>query len=69
MPGSTSPSAWRRTVGDYVQRVGTQAGLVVHVSLDESPHRLPVASEVELLRVVQEAVTNVRKHAGPRTCG
>ena len=52
-----------RTVGDYVQRVGTQAGLVVHVSLDESPHRLPVASEVELLRVVQEAVTNVRKHA------
>jgi signal transduction histidine kinase len=52
-----------RTLGDYVQRVGSQAGLVVHVSMDESPHRLPVASEVELLRIVQEAVTNVRKHA------
>ena len=35
----------------------------MHVSMDESPHRLPVAAEVELLRVVQEAVTNVRKHA------
>jgi signal transduction histidine kinase len=52
-----------RTLGDYVQRVGSQAGLVVHVSMDESPHRLPVAAEVELLRIVQEAVTNVRKHA------
>jgi signal transduction histidine kinase len=52
-----------RTLGDYVQRVGTQAGLVVHVSMDESPHRLPIAAEVELLRIVQEAVTNVRKHA------
>ncbi|MEJ2578603.1 MAG: sensor histidine kinase [Kineosporiaceae bacterium] len=52
-----------RTLGDYVQRVGTQAGLIVHVSTDESPHRLPVATEVELLRIVQEAVTNVRRHA------
>jgi signal transduction histidine kinase len=52
-----------RTLGDYVQRVGTQAGLAVHVSADESPHRLPIATEVELLRIVQEAVTNVRRHA------
>jgi signal transduction histidine kinase len=52
-----------RTLGDYVQRVGPQAGLVVHVSMDDSPKRLPVAAEVELLRIVQEAVTNVRKHA------
>ena len=52
-----------RTLGDYVQRIGTQAGLIVHVSTDEAPHRLPVATEVELLRIVQEAVTNVRRHA------
>ena len=52
-----------RTLGDYVTRVGQQAGLVVHVATDESPHRLPVATEVELLRIVQEAVTNIRKHA------
>jgi len=53
-----------RTLGDYVTRVGQQAGLVVTVTTDESPHRLPVATEVELLRIVQEAVTNVRRHAG-----
>lgn len=52
-----------RTLSDYVQRVGKQAGLVVHTSADESPHRLPLATEVELLRIVQEAVTNVRRHA------
>lgn len=52
-----------RTLADYVQRVGAQAGLVVHVSADESTSRLPVAVEVEILRIVQEAVTNVRKHA------
>lgn len=55
-----------RTLGDYVQRVGSQAGLAVHVSTEESTHRLPVAAEVELLRIVQEAVTNVRRHAGAR---
>ncbi len=52
-----------RNLGDYVQRVGAQSGLVVTVSTDESRHRLPVATEVELLRIVQEAVTNVRRHA------
>ncbi|MFN0281041.1 MAG: sensor histidine kinase [Kineosporiaceae bacterium] len=52
-----------RTLADYVQRVGSQSGLVVHVSTDESSSRLPVAVEVEILRIVQEAVTNVRKHA------
>lgn len=52
-----------RTLGDYVQRVGTQSGLAVHFSIDESPHRLPIATEVEILRIVQEAVTNVRRHA------
>lgn len=52
-----------RTLADYVQRVGSQSGLVVHLSTDEGSSRLPVAVEVEILRIVQEAVTNVRKHA------
>ena len=50
-------------VSEYAQRVGGQSGLVVHYSIDESPRRLPHAVEVELLRIVQEAITNVRKHA------
>jgi hypothetical protein len=52
-----------RALADYVQRVGHQVGLAVHFSADESPQRLPVAVEIELLRMVQEAVTNVRRHA------
>jgi signal transduction histidine kinase len=52
-----------RTLTDYVTHVGGQSGLIVHVSTDESPNRLPIATEVELLRIVQEAVTNVRRHA------
>jgi signal transduction histidine kinase len=51
------------TMGEYAQRLGAQAGLVVHTSIDESPRRLPIAVEIELLRIFQEAVTNVRRHA------
>ncbi len=50
-------------LSDHAQRVGGQAGLVVTVSMDESPKRLPVSIEIELLRIVQEAITNVRRHA------
>jgi signal transduction histidine kinase len=55
-----------RTLADYVQRVASQSGLVAHLSIDESSHRLPLATEIELLRIVQEAVTNVRRHAGAK---
>lgn len=48
---------------EYVQRVGQQSDLVVHTVLDEHGPRLPPGVEVELLRVAQEAVTNVRKHS------
>ena len=37
--------------------------LTVHLVLDESPVRLPIDAETELLRIAQEAVTNARKHA------
>jgi signal transduction histidine kinase len=55
-----------RSLAEYVQRVGTQSGLVVHVASQGAQHRLPVATEVEMLRIVQEAVTNVRRHAEAR---
>ena len=54
------------TLAEYVQRVGGQAGLSVHVSTDEAPTRLPTATEIEVLRIVQEAITNVRRHAHAR---
>lgn len=50
-------------LSEYAQKVGGQADLIVHASVDESPRRLPVSVEVEMLRIVQEAITNVRRHA------
>ena len=50
-------------ISDYVRQVGAGSELTVHIVLDESPVRLPIDAETELLRIAQEAVTNVRKHA------
>jgi signal transduction histidine kinase len=51
-------------VAEYARTVGASAGLRVHFSLDEGTARLPAATEAELLRIAQEAITNARKHAG-----
>ncbi len=51
-------------IAEFARIVGASAGLRVHLSLDDSPGRLPSAMEAELLRIAQEAITNARKHAG-----
>ncbi|GAA2517651.1 GAF domain-containing sensor histidine kinase [Pilimelia columellifera] len=51
-------------IAEYARTVGASAGLRVHLSLDESTNRMPAATEAELLRIAQEAITNARKHAG-----
>jgi len=53
-------------LSSYVRSVGTGSGLTVHLVLDESPYRLPIEAETELLRVAQEAITNARRHARAR---
>lgn len=50
-------------LSDYVRGVGATSDLTVHLVLDEAPQRLRIEAEGELLRIAQEAVTNVRKHA------
>lgn len=50
-------------ISDYVQQVGATSDLRVHLVLDEGQGRLPQMVEAELFRIVQEAVTNVRRHA------
>ncbi len=47
----------------YVQQAGTTGGLTVHLVIDEAHDRLSLPQETELLRIAQEAVTNVRRHA------
>lgn len=50
-------------ISAYLRTVGSTSGLTVHITLDESPQRFPAATEAELFRITQEAITNARKHA------
>jgi signal transduction histidine kinase len=50
-------------LAEYVREVSHGSELRVHLLLDESGPALPRRVEVELLRVAQEAIGNVRKHA------
>lgn len=54
-------------LGAFVRSVGTDAGLTVHLVLDEDDSRLPAGVAAEILRIAQEAVTNARRHARART--
>ena len=52
-------------IDDYVQTWQDQSGIVVALEFDPRvSNRLSSLTEVQLLRIVQEALTNVRKHAG-----
>ncbi len=50
-------------IAGYARQVGAQTGLTVHLTHEESHERLRPEVEAELLRIGQEAITNVRKHA------
>jgi signal transduction histidine kinase len=50
----------RRTVDDFGQRSGVQVEFWPEAGI---PSAIPPRQQIELLRVVQEALTNVRKHA------
>jgi signal transduction histidine kinase len=50
----------RRTVDDFGQRSGLQVEFRSDAGI---PSAIPPRQQIELLRVVQEALTNVRKHA------
>ena len=48
---------------DYVQEVSRDTDLRVHLVLDTSGPHLPGRAQSELLRIAQEAISNVRRHA------
>ena len=51
------------SLADYAREVGHATGLRVHLSLAECGPPLPARTAFEVLRVAQEAIGNVRKHA------
>jgi two-component system sensor histidine kinase DegS len=50
-------------ISDAAQQVGNILGVPVAVELDDGLDALPETTEIVILRVVQEALQNVRKHA------
>ena len=61
-PGNL-PGALRRVT----ERLGTETGIEVTFTEDGEPRPLPATLDVVLLRVAQETLANVRKHAAART--
>jgi signal transduction histidine kinase len=60
----TRTSSLGSVLADYLLEVGSRSGTAVVLNLDESPDRLRLEVEEQLLRIAQEAVTNARKHSG-----
>jgi signal transduction histidine kinase len=51
-------------IGRLVDRFGAETGLPAHLTVTSERRSLPANAEVVLLRAAQEALSNVRKHAG-----
>jgi two-component system nitrate/nitrite sensor histidine kinase NarX len=61
----TSANGLEGALGEYLRKYSRQTGIRTSLHCDGAARRaLTPRSEVQLLRVVQEALTNVRKHAG-----
>jgi nitrate/nitrite-specific signal transduction histidine kinase len=53
-------------LSEHARTIGRQAGITVHLTLDEAPARLTPTVETEMLRIAQEAITNARKHSAAK---
>jgi signal transduction histidine kinase len=65
-PASRSPTWTLARLEDLVAQAAA-AGLTVHTETDGEARRLPFAVDVAAFRIVQEALTNVTRHAGTAT--
>jgi signal transduction histidine kinase len=60
---STEPTAGLERLDELIESF-VQAGLQVQTKVRGEPRRLPATADVTAYRVIQESLTNVRKHAG-----
>jgi len=58
--GFASAAKW------YVEGFGKRSGITTQLHLPEHVHRLPRRTETALVRILQEAPTNVHRHSGSR---
>jgi signal transduction histidine kinase len=65
-PAARSPTWTLARLDDLVSQAAA-AGLEVRTETDGEVRRLPFAVDVAAFRIVQEALTNVTRHAGPAT--
>ncbi|WP_020574989.1 sensor histidine kinase [Actinopolymorpha alba] len=65
-PGPRQPAPSLRVLTPLVERT-RQAGLDVQVSIEGGPRAIPSSVDVAAYRIIQEALTNVLRHAGART--
>jgi signal transduction histidine kinase len=65
-PAARSPTWTLARLDDLVSQAAA-AGLEVRAETDGEVRRLPFAVDVAAFRIVQEALTNVTRHAGPAT--
>lgn len=50
-------------LSEYVQQLSRRSDLRVHLLLDQRGNRLPARVEIEVIRIAQEAIANVDRHA------
>jgi signal transduction histidine kinase len=59
-----NPAPVLAALDDLVDQAG-QAGVLVHVQIDGEPRPLSAGADLSAYRIIQEALTNVVRHAGP----
>lgn len=65
-PADLRSGSLSEAVRRLVDRVGRELGVPAELTVEGEPRPLPAGVEVVLLRSTQEALANVRKHAGAR---
>ncbi len=57
------PGGLTAALTEYVADFEHRTGIITHLEIDDGPYALSPEAELHLLRIVQEGLTNVRKHA------